>query len=75
MANELRQIEVMLDNHHCHLKPETIEALFGAGYELPVKKILGGGEYVSTDCVDVTGPKGTIKNIRIVGPYRPFTQV
>lgn len=75
MENDFKRIEVMLDNHHCHLTRETIAALFGEGYELPVKKNLGGGEYVSTDCIDVTGPKGTIKNIRIVGPYRPFTQV
>ena len=75
MDEYLRMIEVMLDNHHCHLKPETLTALFGEGYELPVLRDLGGGEYVSTDSIDVTGPRGTIKNIRVVGPYRSFTQV
>lgn len=72
---ELKNIEVMLDNHHCHLRQDVVEQLFGTGYVLPVKRDLGGGEYVSTETVDVTGPKGTLKGIRIVGPYRPFTQV
>lgn len=65
----------MLDNHHCHLQREVIDQLFGEGYVLPVKRDLGGGEYASSDCVDVVGPKGTLKSIRIIGPYRPFTQV
>lgn len=71
---ELKNIEVMLDNHHCHLRQEVVAQLFGEGYVLPVKRDLGG-EYVSTETVDVTGPKGTLKGIRIVGPHRPFTQV
>lgn len=73
--DKLNQIEVMLDNHHIHLKQETIFRLFGEGYTVGVKKDLGGGEYVSTDTLDVSGPKGTIRNVRIVGPYRSFDQV
>ena len=42
--SENRRFEVMLDNHHIHLKQETIEKLFGEGYQLPQKKYLGGGE-------------------------------
>ena len=44
LSNENRKIEVMLDNHHAHLKQETVEKLFGEGDVLPVKKDLGGGE-------------------------------
>lgn len=70
-----RKIEVMLDNHHIHLRQETVEQLFGEGYVLPQKKYLGGGEYISTETIDVAGPKGTIKGIRVMGPNRPFDQV
>lgn len=65
----------MLDNHHVHLKQETIDVLFGQGYELPQKKYLGGGEYISTETIDVIGPKNTLTGIRVMGPYRPFDQV
>ena len=70
-----KKFEVMLDNHHIHLKQDTIEKLFGEGYVLPQKKYLGGGEYISTETLDVQGPKGTIKGIRVMGPNRPFDQV
>ncbi|WP_369281817.1 PduL/EutD family phosphate acyltransferase [Oscillibacter sp. GMB15532] len=74
MENKLNSIEVMLDNHHVHLRQETVEKLFGEGYVLPQKKYLGGGEYISTETIDVTGPKGTISGIRVMGPNRPFDQ-
>ena len=73
--SENRRFEVMLDNHHIHLKQETIEKLFGEGYQLPQKKYLGGGEYISTETLDVQGPKGTVKGIRVMGPNRPIDQV
>ena len=49
MSDSKRKIEVMLDNHHVHLRQETVEKLFGEGYVLPQKKYLGGGEYISID--------------------------
>ena len=74
MSDSKRKIEVMLDNHHVHLRQETVEKLFGEGYVLPQKKYLGGGEYISTETIDIQGPKGTIKGIRVMGPNRPFDQ-
>lgn len=41
--SENRKFEVMLDNHHVHLRQETVEKLFGVGYVLPQKRYLGGG--------------------------------
>lgn len=73
--SENRKFEVMLDNHHVHLRQETVEKLFGVGYVLPQKRYLGGGEYVSTETIDIQGPKGTLKGIRVLGPHRPFDQV
>lgn len=70
-----KKFEVMLDNHHVHLRQETVEKLFGEGYVLPQKKYLGGGEYISTETLEVQGPKGSIKGIRVMGPNRPFDQV
>lgn len=70
-----KQVKVMLSNRHVHLSPEALAVLFGEGAELHVKKQMGG-EFAAEECVDLVGPKGTIKNVRIMGPaHRPYTQV
>ena len=61
---------------HIHLSQKDLEALFGAGFELEVKKYLSQpGEFASNSRVDVIGPKGEIKGVGILGPTRPQTQV
>jgi len=61
---------------HIHLSKEDLETLFGAGFELTVKKELSQpGEFASESRVDVVGPKGTIKGVGILGPTRAQTQI
>jgi len=61
---------------HIHLSQGDLETLFGAGFELEVKKYLSQpGEFASNSRVDVIGPKGEIKGVLILGPTRPQTQV
>jgi len=61
---------------HIHLSQADLETLFGAGFELEVKKYLSQpGEFASGSRVDVQGPKGTIKGVGVLGPTRPQTQV
>jgi putative phosphotransacetylase len=74
----MKQLQVMIEGsgRHIHITKECLEALFGAGYELEVKKHLSQpGEFASTAKVDVVGPKGTLKGVSILGPCRKFTQV
>ncbi|MCF0173490.1 MAG: phosphate propanoyltransferase [Bacteroidales bacterium] len=60
---------------HVHVTREALETLFGAGFELEVKKPLSQpGQYVSFQKVDVVGPKGSLK-CSILGPVRPENQV
>lgn len=69
------KVKVMLSNRHVHLSPEALVVLFGEGAELTVKTQLGR-EFAAHQTVDLVGPKGTIKNVRIIGPaHRPETQV
>lgn len=69
------KVKVMLSNRHVHLSPEALAVLFGEGAELTVKAQLGR-EFAAHQTVDLVGPKGTIKNVRIIGPaHRPETQV
>ena len=61
---------------HVHVCKETLETLFGAGYELTVKKLLSQpGQYASNERVTVVGPKRELANVSILGPCRGADQV
>jgi putative phosphotransacetylase len=65
-----------ISNKHLHLSDEHLAALFGEGYALsPYKNLVQPGQYAAEEKVDIVGPKGGIKGLRIIGPTRPETQV
>ena len=71
-----RKVIIEGSGRHVHVTKEVLETLFGAGFELEVKKMLSQpGQFASNSKVDVVGPKGTIKGVSILGPCRPETQV
>ena len=60
---------------HCHLTQETLEVLFGKGFQLEVKKMLSQpNQFASNQKVTVVGPKGETK-LSILGPCRNVDQV
>ena len=70
------KILVETSARHVHVTKEDLETLFGAGYELTVKKMLSQpGQFASNERVTVVGPKGELANVSILGPVRPATQV
>lgn len=61
---------------HCHLTREHFKILFGASAEPKrVKDIKQPGFYAAEEMIDVQGPKGVLKKIRLVAPYRDHTQI
>ena len=68
-------VPVNVSNRHVHLTEDDYRILFGDMPFLNVKDLLQTGQYASNRAVDVEGPKGTIKRVRILGPFRPETQV
>ena len=73
MAN---QVLVETSARHVHVTQEVLEALFGKGYELTVKKALSQpGQFASNERIDIVGPKKTLAGVSILGPVRPETQV
>ena len=61
---------------HVHLSQQDVERLFGAGYKLTEKKALSQpGQYAAEERVTLIGPKGTLKNVAVLGPPRSQTQV
>lgn len=70
------QVLVETSARHVHVTKETLETLFGEGYELTVKKMLSQpGQYAAAERVDVVGPKKTLTGVSILGPCRRADQV
>lgn len=69
-------VPIAMSNRHIHLSQKDLDILFGENYELTKMKDLSQpGQFACDEKVDVTGPKGTVKGIRILGPTRPDTQL
>ncbi|AGA70191.1 propanediol utilization protein [Desulfitobacterium dichloroeliminans LMG P-21439] len=70
------QVPVGISNRHLHLSEEHIGILFGAGHQLTRTKDLSQpGQFASEETVTLVGPKGSMPNVRVLGPARKATQV
>jgi putative phosphotransacetylase len=68
---------VNVSARHCHITQEAADALFGKGYQLTVQKPLyQQGHFAAQETLTLIGPRSrVISNLRILGPYRKYTQV
>ena len=68
-------VPAAVSNSHVHLDRESVDALFGKGYELQkLKDISQPGQYACNEFVTLEGPKRPLK-LRVLGPLRNETQV
>lgn len=73
MSKEKVLVEVSA--RHIHLSQADLEALFGAGHQLTVKKELSQpGQFACEEKVTLKGPRGEMK-LSVLGPTRKETQV
>lgn len=71
-----KKVSIGLSNRHLHVTQEHLDKLFGEGHKLTEFKILTQpGQYACEEKVDIVGPKGTLKGVRILGPVRSATQI
>ena len=71
-----RQVPVGISVRHIHLTRDDVDTLFGYGYQLTPKKALSQpGQFACEECLDIIGPKGELKHVRILGPERSATQI
>lgn len=69
------KVNVGVSNKHVHLSLEDYKILFNEE-EMSVRNNLNQpGQFASNLLVDVVGPKGEIKGLRVLGPCRSYTQV
>lgn len=76
LSTDPYQVPVGISARHVHLSRDHVEILFGAGYQLtPEKSLSQPGQFACKEQVEVCGPKGSIKKVRILGPERKLSQV
>lgn len=68
------KVNVGISNHHVHLTNDDLELLFGSSLTIR-NELKQPGQFASNQVVDVYGPKGEIKGLRVLGPTRSYTQV
>ncbi len=71
-----KEFLVEISARHVHVTKETLETLFGKGYELTPKKDLSQpGQFACEERVTVVGSKKELAGVSILGPCRPADQV
>ena len=74
--NKMKEILVETSARHIHLNEEQFKILYGEDAKLEVRAPLSQpGQFVSTSRLDIVGPKRTLNNVSILGPFRKEAQV
>ncbi|MCQ2776291.1 MAG: phosphate propanoyltransferase [Bacilli bacterium] len=72
----MKDILVETSARHIHVNEEQFKVLFGEDAKLEVRAALSQpGQFVSFSRLDIVGPKKTIPNVSILGPFRKSAQV
>lgn len=70
------KVPIAVSARHAHLSANTVRQLFGAGYELRVRKWLSQtGQFAAEETVSLIGPRGRLDHVRVMGPPRERDQV
>lgn len=70
-----RPIPLGVSNRHIHLCAEDYARLFPDQPISEKKALLQPGQYAAEQTVALVGPKGQLKNVRLLGPLRSTSQV
>ncbi|MFA9557635.1 phosphate propanoyltransferase [Evansella sp. AB-rgal1] len=68
-------IPIGISNKHIHLSQADFQKLFPNKQMTVLKELNQPGEFASEQTVTAIGPKGELRNIRILGPFRKESQV
>ena len=70
-------LPIGISARHVHLTREVFEQLYGRGKEITVyTELYQPGEFASAEVITLIGPRlRAIQDVRILGPFREYTQV
>lgn len=69
------KVSIGISNHHVHLTKDDYYTLFGT-YEIEnIKDLVQTGEFASSSKVSIKTEKAVINNLRVLGPFRNYSQV
>lgn len=75
-VNTIPTIPIAVSARHIHLTQETVEQLFGVGYQLTEKAPLSQpGQFACNEQVTIVGPKNQLERVRVLGPTRSKNQL
>jgi acetate kinase len=70
------RIPIAVSARHIHPSQSLVEQLFGKGYQLTKARSLTQPEgWAANETVELIGPSGSFKKVRILGPTRLCTQI
>lgn len=68
-------VPTAISARHVHLSRADVETLFGKGHRLTkLRNLSQPGQFACEEQIILTGPKGSIANVRVLGPERSATQ-
>ena len=70
------KVPIEVSARHVHLSVDDLTILFGQEYQLIKDKQLSQpNQFACEETVDINGPKGIIKRVRVISPIREQTQL
>lgn len=70
------KVSIGVSNRHVHLNEKDLYLLFGDGYKLnAARPIKQPEQFAAKEVVTILTEKGSIENVRVLGPVRSYTQV
>lgn len=70
------RIPIAVSARHAHLSAATLRKLFGDRHELRVRNWLSQtGQFSAEETVSLSGPRGRLDNVRLMGPPRHDDQI
>lgn len=67
-------VEMEASGRHVHLTQAQVRTLFGCNLT-PAKPLSQPGQFAAKERVTLVGPKGTLRNVAVLGPARKEAQV
>ena len=67
---------VNISNRHWHCTQETFEQLFGVGARpTNIRDLIQPGQYACRETIVLKGPRGELKKVRLIAPFRAYNQI